>query len=346
MSDVTRPGAPAPVDDLFDITIIGAGPVGLFGAFYAGMRGMKVKLIDSLAELGGQLSALYPDKYIYDMAGFPKVIARALVTDMADQAMQFHPTICLEEKVTTLTAVDGGFELGSELGRVHRTKTVLITAGVGAFAPKKLENPAWAVYEGKGLHYVIPNLGIFAGRRVLVVGGGDSAVDWALHLEEIAKEVTLIHRRDSFRAHEDSVKKLHASSAKVVLFHELKAIEGDGHVRRAVIYDNRSKEETALEVDDVVVNFGFLANLGPIRTWGLQLEKISLVVNQTMETNIPGVMAAGDITTYPGKLKLIVTGVGEVTMAVCTAKMRCDPKASYFPGHSSNSTTFEPNATH
>ena len=345
MNDAPRT-TPAPVDDLFDLTIVGAGPVGLFAAFYAGMRGMKTKLVDSLAELGGQLSALYPDKYIYDMAGFPKVLARDLVKDMADQAMQFSPTICLEEKILSLNPANGGFELGSEQGRTHRTKTVLITAGVGAFAPKKLDNAEWTRFEGHGLHYMIPNLSIFKGRRVLVVGGGDSAVDWALHLEEIAQSVTLIHRRDSFRAHEDSVRKLHASSAKVVLFHELKAIEGDGRVERAVIYDNRSKEETTVNIDDLVVNFGFLANLGPIKTWGLTLEKISLVVNQQMETNIPGVMAAGDIATYPGKLKLIVTGTGEATMAVCTAKMRCDPKASYFPGHSSNSTTFEPGATH
>ena len=335
--------APAPVDDLFDVTIIGAGPVGLFAAFYAGMRGMKTKLIDSLAELGGQLSALYPDKYIFDMAGFPKVLARDLVRDLSEQAMQFAPTICLEEKATTLTPVEGGFELGTEKHRTHRTKTVILTAGVGAFAPKKLDKPEYARFEGKGLHYVIPNLERFRGRRILVVGGGDSAVDWALHLEEIAKEVTLIHRRDAFRAHEDSVKKLHASRAKVVLFHELQDIvEGpDGHVAKAVIFDNRTKEETTVEIDDLVVNFGFLANLGPIRTWGLTLEKISLVVNQQMETNIPGVMAAGDITTYPGKLKLIVTGVGEATMAVCTAKMRCDPKASYFPGHSSGNAAFE-----
>jgi thioredoxin reductase (NADPH) len=339
--------APAPVDDLFDITIIGAGPVGMFAAFYAGMRGMKTKIVDSLAELGGQLSALYPDKYIYDMAGFPKVLARDLVRDLAEQAAQFSPTICLEEKVMTLKRLDdGGFELGGESGRIHRTKTVLITAGVGAFAPKKLDKGEWARFEGNGLHYVIPKLDIFKGRRILVVGGGDSAVDWALHLEEIADSVTLIHRRDTFRAHEDSVKKLHASSAKVVLFHELKDIEGDGKVERAVIFDNRTQELTTLEIDDLVVNFGFLANLGPIKTWGLELEKISLVVNQQMETNIPGVMAAGDICTYPGKLKLIVTGTGEATMAVCSAKMRCDPKASYFPGHSSNSATFEPGATH
>jgi thioredoxin reductase (NADPH) len=345
MSDAANT-SPAPVDDLFDLTIVGAGPVGLFGAFYAGMRGMKVKLVDSLAELGGQLSALYPDKYIYDMAGFPRVLARDLVRDLSEQARQFHPTICLEEKVTMLTPVEGGFELATERGRTHRTKTVLITAGVGAFAPKKLENAAWSRFEGQGLHYVIPDLSIFEDRRILVVGGGDSAVDWALHLEEIAKEVTLIHRRDSFRAHEDSVKKLHASRARVLLFHELKDLQGDDRIARGIVFDNRTKAETIVDVDEVVVNFGFLANLGPIRTWGLALEKISLVVNQQMETNIPGVMAAGDIATYPGKLKLIVTGVGEAAMAVCTAKMRCDPKASYFPGHSSGSVTFEPGAKH
>ncbi len=338
--------APNAGDDLYDVTIIGAGPVGLFALFYAGMRGMRAKIVDSLAELGGQLTALYPDKYIYDMAGFPKVLARDLVNDMAEQALQFKPAVFLEEKIAGLKAVESGFELSSEQGRVHRTKTVIITAGVGAFAPKKLENAALARFEGHGLHYVIPNLKRFEGRRLLVVGGGDSAVDWALHLEEIAKEVTLIHRRDTFRAHEDSVKKLHACSARVLLFNELKDIVGDPDVRQAIVYDNRTKEETTLDVDDVVVNFGFLANLGPIRTWGLQLEKISLVVNQQMETNIPGVMAAGDITTYPGKLKLIVTGAGEAAMAVCTAKMRCDPKASYFPGHSSGMATFEPSAAH
>lgn len=340
MSDAAQHAAPADVNDLFDLTIIGAGPVGLFGTFYAGMRGMKVKLIDSLAELGGQLSALYPDKYIYDMAGFPKVVAKDLVRDLSAQALQFAPTVCLEEKVMTLAKTDEGFALGTDKGVTHRTKTVLITAGVGAFAPKKLEKAEFTRFEGHGLHYVIPKLEIFKGRRVLVVGGGDSAVDWALALNEIASEVTLIHRRDSFRAHEDSVKKLQASSVRVMLFHELEDITGDGAVSGAVVYDNRSKEKTTLALDDVVVNFGFLANLGPIKTWGLNLEKISLVVNQQMETNIEGVMAAGDITTYPGKLKLIVTGVGEATMAVCTAKMRCDPKASYFPGHSSGNAAF------
>lgn len=329
---------------LYDITIVGGGPVGLFGLFYAGVRGMNAKIIDSLAELGGQLAALYPDKYIYDVAGFRRVLARDLVDSMTEQALQFHPAVCLEEKVTTLETRDGLYVLHTEAGQEHRTKTVLITAGVGAFAARKLEDPALARFEGYGLHYVVRNLAHFAHRRVLVAGGGDSALDWALHLEPMARTLTLIHRRDTFRAHEDSVNKLRASKAKIVLFHELKTIEGDGRVQRAVIYDNRTKEESTIEVDDIVVNFGFKANLGPIKTWGLTLQGNSIVVNQQMETNLPGVYAAGDVTAFPGKLKLIATGVGEAATAVCTAKMRIDPGAHYFPGHSSDSKTFEPSS--
>src|SRR5262245_5810358 len=258
---------PLPVDAEYDLTIVGAGPVGLFAAFYAGLRTMKVKLVDSLAEAGGQLSALYPDKYIYDVAGFPRVKARELVDELVKQANQYAPTICLGEQATTLRAVDGGWELGSDRGREHRTRTVLLTAGIGYFAPRKLTDPSLARFEGKGLHYVLPGLEVFRGRRVLLLGGGDTAVDWALHLEELAAELTLIHRRDQFRAHEDSVKKLHSSRCRVVPFHELRTIAGAERVERAVIYDNRDQKETTLEVDDVVVNFGFVANLGPLKSW-------------------------------------------------------------------------------
>ncbi len=327
--------APLPVDELFDLTIVGAGPVGLFGAFYAGLRTMKVKLIDSLAEPGGQLAALYPDKYIYDVAGFPAVKAKDLVDRLVEQAMQYSPTVCLNEQANTLTAVEGGYTIGTSTGATHRTRTVLLTAGIGYFAPRKLPDASLARYEGHGLHYVLPGLEVFRGRRVLLLGGGDSAVDWALHLEPIASELTLIHRRDQFRAHEDSVQKLHASRCKVVPFHELKTLEGDGRIERAVIYDNRSKAETTLAVDDVVVNFGFVANLGPLKTWGLDIKGNSLEVSQKMETNLPGVFGAGDLVSYPGKLKLIATGFGEAAMAVCGAKMLVDPSARYFPGHSS-----------
>lgn len=333
-TDATPP-APLPVDAEFDLTIVGAGPVGLFAAFYAGLRTMKVKIVDSLAEAGGQLSALYPDKYIYDVAGFPKIKAKALVDQLVEQALQYSPTVCLGEQATALRAVDGGYVIVSDAGTEHRSKTVLLTAGIGYFAPRKLTDASLARYEGHGLHYVLPGLEGFRDRRVLLLGGGDSAVDWALHLEPLASELTLIHRRDQFRAHEDSVQKLHASRCSVVPFHELKTIEGDGRVERAVIYDNRSKEEKSLAVDDVVVNFGFVANLGPLKTWGLAIKGNSLEVSQKMETNLPGVFGAGDLVNYPGKLKLIATGFGEATMAVCGAKMLVDPSARYFPGHSS-----------
>jgi thioredoxin reductase (NADPH) len=328
-------GPPLPVDAEFDLTIIGAGPVGLFAAFYAGLRTMKVKLIDSLAEPGGQLAALYPDKDIFDVAGFPAVKSRDLVDRLVEQAMQYAPTVCVGEQATSLSAVEGGWVIGSDKAREHRTKTVLITAGIGYFAPRKLTDAALARFEGHGLHYVLPGLEPFRGRRVLLLGGGDSAVDWALHLEPLAPELTLIHRRYQFRAHEDSVRKLHSSRCSVVPFHELRTIEGDGRVQRAVIYDNRDQKDTVLEVDDVVVNFGFVANLGPIKTWGLTIKGNSLEVSQKMETNLPGVFGSGDLVSYPGKLKLIATGFGEATMAVCGAKMLVDPKARYFPGHSS-----------
>ena len=336
-----QPPEPLPADADFDVTIVGAGPVGLFAAFYAGLRTMKVKIVDSLSEAGGQLAALYPDKYIYDVGGFPKVKARALVDDLVAQALQYAPTICLGEQATTLTAENGGWVIGTDRERRHKSRTVLLTAGIGYFAPRKLTDASFARFEGHGLHYVLPGLEIFRGRRILLLGGGDTAVDWALHLEPLASELTLIHRRDQFRAHEDSVQKLHASRCRVVPFHELKTLEGGSHVERAIIYDNRSKAETTLAVDDVVVNFGFVANLGPLKTWGLTIKANSLEVSQKMETNLPGVFAAGDLVSYPGKLKLIATGFGEAAMAVCGAKMVVDPKARYFPGHSSEMTGAE-----
>jgi len=331
----SAPPPPLPADSQFDITIIGAGPVGLFAAFYAGLRTMKVKVIDVLTEAGGQLAALYPDKYIYDVAGFPKVKSRDLVEQLVEQAMQYSPTVCLGEQATTLAAADGGYVIGSSTGAQHRTKTVLLTAGIGSFAPRKLTDATLARFEGKGLHYVLPGLDSFRGRRVLLLGGGDTAVDWALHLEPLASELTLIHRRDQFRAHEDSVRKLHASRCKVVSFHELRTLEGESRIERAIIYDNRSNADTTLVVDDVVVNFGFVANLGPLKSWGLTIKGNSLEVSQKMETNLPGIFGAGDLVTYPGKLKLIATGFGEAAMAVCAAKMVVDPAARYFPGHSS-----------
>ncbi|MCS6777010.1 MAG: NAD(P)/FAD-dependent oxidoreductase [Chloroherpetonaceae bacterium] len=343
VSTVERPGTAIdtlelPAEDLYDITIVGGGPVGLFGAFYAGLRQMKTKIIDSLPELGGQLNALYPEKYVYDMPGFPKILARDLAEQLIQQAMRFNPTICLNEKVLRLAhQPDGTIVLETQKG-VHHTRTVVLATGAGAFSPTKLDTPGVNDYEGRGVFYFVRDKSQFTGKRLLIVGGGDSALDWAMNLEEQARQITLIHRRDVFRAHEESVDwLLHRSRVNVMLWHELRRVEGNGWIERAVVFHNKTGEETTLEVDAILLNLGFKADIGPLREWGLALHgNRKVVVNQLMETNLPGVYAAGDIAHSPGKLDLIATGVGEICIAVNFAKTRIDPTAKAFPGHSSN----------
>ncbi|HZT41484.1 MAG TPA: NAD(P)/FAD-dependent oxidoreductase [Chthonomonadaceae bacterium] len=325
-------------DELFDITIIGGGPVGLFGAFYAGMRQMKTKIIDSLPELGGQISALYPEKYIFDMPGYPKIVGRDLVREMVLQGTRFDPAVCLDEKVIDLRhEPDETITLTTEKG-IHRTRTVIISVGVGAFSPKRISTPGVTEMEGRGVHYFVRDTSQFAGKRLLVVGGGDSALDWCMNLEPIAKQIVLIHRRDVFRAHEESVDwLLNRSKIDVRLWHELRCVEGGDCVERAVIFHNKSNAEETLHVDHVLLNLGFSTDIGPLRNWGLALQDgKEIIVNQFMETNLPGVYAAGDVATFPGKIKLIATGVGEICIAVNYAKNHIDPAAKVFPGHSSN----------
>ncbi len=326
-------------NDVYDVTIIGAGPSGLFGAFYGGLREMRVKIIDALEDAGGQLTALYPEKIIYDAPGFPTVISEDLVKYLLEQAMQWNPTMCLGERVQTLIrGEDGIITLGTNKGS-HRSKTVVIAAGVGAFQSKKLPNPELAQYEdAKGLFYMVREKGWFRDKNVLVVGGGDSAVDWALNLKDLAKSVNLIHRRDEFRAHAASVTQLQNSSVKIRLFHELKTAEGDGKIERAIIFDNRSKAETVLQVDAIILTLGFSVDLGPIKTWGLEMAGTRYIkVNGKMETNIPGVYAAGDIASEGDMepLNLIVDGFAQATRAVNFAFQYTHPGAKAFPGHSS-----------
>lgn len=326
--------------DLYDLTFIGAGPAGLFGVFYAGMRGMKTKVIEALPDVGGQLGALYPEKDIFDVAGFPRVSAKRLVELCKEQADRANPnaTYVFNQRVESLTKLeDGTFELETSTGEKHYSKAVLITAGIGAFEPNRIPNESARQYEGKGVYYSVTNLPQYEGKRVLVVGGGDSAVDYALMVEPIAQEVTLIHRRDGFRAHEESLKKLAASKVHVKLFYELRSVIGDGErMTQAVIFDNRTGEETTLDVDFLVLGTGFKASLGRMLEWGLEIEnKKQIVTNSKGETNVPGVYAAGDITWYPGKIRLIATGFGEVATAVNNAKAYVDPSSAAFPGHSS-----------
>ena len=322
---------------VYDITIIGGGPVGLFTAFYGGMRQASVKIIESLPQLGGQLSALYPEKYIYDVAGFPKVRAQELINNLKEQMAKFDPSIALEQSVEKLEKLeDGTFKLTTNK-EVHYSKTVIITAGNGAFQPRRLELESAQQYEHKNLYYFIEDLNQFAGQKVVVFGGGDSAVDWALMLEPIAEKVTIVHRRDKFRAHEHSVENLYNSKVDVKTPYVPAELIGDENgIKQVVLSTVNGEEKETIDVDAVICNYGFVSSLGPIKEWGLEIEKNSILVNSKMETNTPGIYAAGDICTYDGKVKLIACGFGEAPTAVNNAKTYIDPKAKEQPLHSSS----------
>lgn len=324
------------MENLTDITIIGGGPTGLFAAFYAGLRKATVKIIESMPQLGGQLSALYPEKYIYDVAGFPQIRAQQLIDQLISQAQRFQPTICLNEKVLEVNKIEEHrFEIITQKSR-HLTRSIIITAGCGAFEPRKLKLSDAEKYEGKNLYYFVTDLNLFRNKRVLIAGGGDSAVDWSLMLEPIAKSVTIIHRRNQFRAHEHSVEKMMNSQVHVRTPREIISFAGDSQIEQVTIGDKKIGQQEHLHVDAVIVSFGYLSSLGPIQNWGLEIEKGSIIVNSRMETNIPGIYAAGDIASYPGKVKLIAVGFGEAPTAVNHAKQYIDPQSRLQPGHSSN----------
>lgn len=318
-----------------DVTIIGGGPVGLYGVYTAGFQGLSVRLFESLSQLGGQLTALYPEKYIYDIAGIEATKAKDLIESLKRQAFQYDAEVYLGEQVLDLLPVGGHYVLKTVSGE-YPTKTVVISGGLGAFTPRIPDIVGLEEWEGRGLHYMVQDPLRFKDKRVLVVGGGDSAVDWALSLADVASEVTLVHRRGSFRAAADSVFRLEESLVSSKYYHELSRLEGEKHLSRAVIYDNRTQEETVVSVDEVVMALGFVPNLGPIANWDLTLEGKSLVVNSEMRTNLPGVFAAGDVAVYPGKVKLITVGFGEVATAVHNAYHYLHPEDRKPVGHSSN----------
>ncbi len=324
--------------DIYDLTIIGAGPVGLFAAFYAaGMRGMRTKIIEALEMTGGQLTVLYPEKYIYDVPGFPKILAKDLARQLEIQAMAYKPTLLLGEKVIGLKLIDGGIiELETTRG-VHFSKTVLITAGHGAFTPKKLGNPSVEKFEGRGVYYTVTDKWAFKDKKIMIVGGGDSAVDWALNLKDIAREVILVHRRGEFRAHEGSVIELFHSPVRIMIPYEVKEAYGGERLEAVKIFNNKTNEEQTIEVDALILQLGHLVDVSLFKSWGLEMEGNAIRVNGRTETNIPGVYAAGDIAHQVDsvKLALLATGFGQAAIAVNVAKNYIDPKASLFPGHSS-----------
>jgi thioredoxin reductase (NADPH) len=330
--------------EIVDITIIGGGPTGLFAAFYAGLRGLSCRIIDSLPELGGQLTALYPEKYVFDVAGFPRILARDLSHNLVQQGLRFEPEVRLEEQVLRLESSHGEWLLVTDRDQLP-TRTVLIAAGKGAFAPRSLECPGYDRLLGKGVSYHVKDPATYHGKRILVVGGGDSAVDWVLNLRGQTQRLVLIHRREGFRAHAQSKRMLDEAVTKgeieLLTHREVREIHGEEAVSGATIFDNRSGEETRFELDAVLALIGFKPDLGPIGDWGLELEKNSIRVNHRLETNLPGVYAAGDIASYEGKLELIVTGFSEAAMAVNHAAQRMNPSARYNPGHSTNLKIFK-----
>lgn len=319
-----------------DLLLIGAGPAGLYGAYYAGFRGLSVAVMDSLPQVGGQVSALYPQKNIYDIAGLPAVKGQDLVDNLTEQASVFDPRYILGAEAQTLERCDDGLVVTTVDGVVVRAGAVVITAGVGSASPRQL--PCGEDYLGRGLYYFAPDLSVFDGRDVVVVGGGDSAVDWALAAAERAKSVSIVHRRQQFRAHEHSVAQLWDTDCEFLLDAQVSKLIGDESDHVGAVELSVKDESAPRQVDAhvVVAALGFKLNLGPIATWGLELDKRSIVVDPAMRTNIEGVFAAGDITTHEGKVKLIAVGFGEVATAVNNAAVLIKPELELAPGHSSD----------
>ncbi len=319
-----------------DVLVIGAGPAGLYAAYYAGFRGFSVVVVDALDVAGGQISAMYPEKEIFDVAGFPAIKGKDLVDGLLAQAGQFNPKYLLGEQVVDLqTSEAGPVKVVTSNNTTIEAKSVVITGGIGAFSPRELS--VGPEYVGKGVVYFVPRLADHADKDVVIVGGGDSAFDWAFSLFPIAKSVTLVHRRDSFRAHATTVAKVRELGVELITDSEVQEITGGDSVSGVRIVNKLTDEVRELPAQTIVAALGFVANIGPIAEWGLELSKRRIVVGTAMQTNLPRVFAAGDITVYPGKVPLISVGFGEAGTAVNNAAPLIDPSHGVFPGHSSGS---------
>ncbi len=324
--------ASAPAAKSVDLLIVGAGPVGLFGAYYAGVRTLSTAVLDSLEEPGGQITAMYPEKAIFDVAGFPAIRGRELVDALVAQAAPFAPDYQLGHQAVGLERGDGKFAVTTSEGQRIEARAIVITGGIGTFTPRPL--PAGGEYLNRGLVHFVPDPTSYVGQRVVVVGGGDSAVDWALMLEPIAKSVVVVHRRAEFRAHPHSVEVLKASSVELITDAQIAAARGDSVLTEV---DVAVGDETrTIPCDKLVAALGFTANLGPLMEWGIEIRKRQIMVDTSGRTTIAGIYAAGDIVDYQGKVKLIATGFGEVATAVNNVAAYLNPDVSAFPGHLSD----------
>jgi thioredoxin reductase len=319
-----------------DLLIVGAGPVGLYGAYYAGVRGLRVAVIDSLSQLGGQITAMYPEKLIFDIAGYPAVKGRDLVDALVTQAASASPLYVLGQEAQELSTDSSGAHIvTTSLGDEIRCGAIVVTAGIGTFTPRKL--PAGEDFLGRGLEYFVPDPAPYAGADVVIVGGGDSALDWALMLEGIASSVTVVHRRSAFRAHAASVAQVERSTVELITDAEVSTLGGNGTVAHADIVTKGTEDVRRMPCQRVVAALGFVANLGPLREWGIELRNNRhIVVDSAMRTRRTGVYAAGDVVDYDGKVRLISVGFGEVATAVNNAAVHIDPSAQLFPGHSTD----------
>jgi thioredoxin reductase len=321
-------------DHTCDLLIIGAGPAGLYAAYYAGFRGWSTVVMDNLPEPGGQITAMYPEKDIFDVAGFPSVRGRELVNDLVKQAEPFQPTYLLGQQAVALdTSAAGPVRVTSAQGTLIEAKACVITGGIGSFSPRPM--PAGKGWEGKGLVYFVPRLEEYRDQDIVIVGGGDSAFDWAYMLHPIARSIRIVHRREQFRAHGSMVNQVRDLGITLHTPCEVTAVHGGERIERVDITSKTTGETEAVRADTVVAALGFIANIGPMANWGLELEKRHITVDTTMATSLPRVFAAGDIAVYPGKVALISVGFGEAALAVNNAAPIVDPSMGIFPGHSS-----------
>ena len=309
-------------EEIRDLTIVGGGPTGIFAAFQCGMNNISCRIIESMPQLGGQLAALYPEKHIYDVAGFPEVPAAGLVESLWTQTDRYHPELILGETVTRYRKLeDGSFEVTVSSGRVFLSRALLIAAGLGAFSPRKLPQLSNIdELEGRSVFYAVKSISDFTGQRVVIVGGGDSALDWTIGLLNTAASVTLVHRMHEFQGHGKTAREVldakKSGRVDVFLNTEVKAVDTEGDRLSAVHLQSKNGKIRRIEADRLLLLIGFKSNLGPLAGWALELYDNALVVDSHMKTSVDGLYAAGDIAYYPGKLKIIQTGLSDAAMAV------------------------------